>query len=184
MIVVVIMSVVVAMVVPRMEPGTTRQLSAAGGIVVADLDYARHLAVMNASSYEVAFDADGQSYTITHSGTNADLDTLPASAFRRPGDPADEHIGRFADFPQAGIELSFRGIRPVGGPLTFGSYGELAGGADKTLWLRAFDGQNNYYLPIHINAVTGLATLGQMQIDDPIADAEPEAGDSSPSLPL
>lgn len=180
MIVVVIMSVVVAMIVPRLEPSTASQLTAAGGIVVADLDYARHLAVANGSSYQVAFDADAQSYTITHSGTNSELDSLPTSAFRRPGDPADKHIGRFAEFPQAAVQLRFHAMRPADsgygkGVIEFGSYGELSGSAVTTVWLKATSGQSHYYLPIQINAVTGLATLGQMQTNDPSVGEGPAA---------
>lgn len=173
LIVVAIMGIIAGMVIPQLEPGVASQLEAAGGIVVTDLDYARQLAVANQSSYAVEFAADGTQYTVTHTGSNTSLDTLPSSPFRRPTDPADQHISRFADLPQAGLRVSFLAMEPTpavsaGNRLEFGPLGSLSSGTPTRIWLTGGQGRSRFYLPIMVNAVTGLAVLGEMTSANPV----------------
>jgi len=173
LIVVAIMGIIAGMVIPQLDPGVAGQLEAGGGIVVADLDYARQLAVSNQSSYTVEFAATGEQYRVTHTGTNTSLDTLPLSPFRRPNDPTDQHISRFADLPQAGLRVAFLAIEPVpdlsdGNRLEFGPLGSLSSGNQTTIWLTGGQGRSRFYLPIVVNAVTGLAVLGEMTSANPV----------------
>jgi prepilin-type N-terminal cleavage/methylation domain-containing protein len=180
LIVVALMGIIAAVVIPRLDAGTAGQLEAAGSILVSDLDYARQLAVVNQSSYTVDFAASGTQYTITHSGANSAFDTLPASPFRRPGDPADEHICRFADLPQSGLRLEFVALQPAAANPTlhqieFEALGSLSSGSDSTIWLAAGIGPERLFLPVTINAATGLARVGAMTSANPVNSASAEA---------
>jgi hypothetical protein len=169
------MGIVAAVIVPRLEPGIAGQLEAAGSIVVSDLDYARQLAVVNQTSYMVDFPTGGAQYTITHSGSNSAYDALPNSPFRHPSDPATQHICRFTDLPQSGTRLQFvaweaSGSAATTGQLIFDPLGSLSSGNDSTIYLAASHGRSSFYLPIVVNATTGLARVGAMTSANPLAN--------------
>ena len=174
LIVVAVMAIVTAIVLPQLEPNVTVQLEAIGSVVISDLDYARQLSVANQTSYVVDFATTNDRYTISHSGSNPSFNTLPASPFRHPGDPPGQHICRFADLPQAGMQVVFLGISPPDTDtstqqLEFGPLGELTQSVTSTIWLAAGTRQTRFYLPILVNGVTGLATLGEMTSANPFA---------------
>lgn len=178
LIVLTVMGIVAAMIVPQLEPGAAHQLRAVGAIVVSDLDYARHLAVANQSTYRVDFDASGARYVITHSGANSAYDTLPNSPFRHTGDPPTEHICRFDDLPHVGVRVDFLGIAfesTTGNRLEFDSLGSVTNGGNATIWLAGGVGQTRYYLPIVVNGTTGLATVGELTHAQPLAVSEAES---------
>jgi prepilin-type N-terminal cleavage/methylation domain-containing protein len=169
LIVVLIMAVLTAAVLPYFEANAPDQLDAAAQIVAADLDYARSLAVAGGSNYRVTFDASLQRYVLEHTGANSLLDTLPNSPFRKPDDPLDQHIVDLADLPHLGRDVEIAGLRTAGSsPQTvttveFGPLGSLTRSENTLVWLTAGDGDEPLYLSVEVDAVTGLATVGEIQ---------------------
>jgi prepilin-type N-terminal cleavage/methylation domain-containing protein len=64
MIVVVIIGIAAAMAVPMISSGASFQIRSAANLVVADLEYAKSMAISRGQSYKVVFDAANESYQI------------------------------------------------------------------------------------------------------------------------
>ena len=119
LIVLMVMSIIAAAVLSNSTPNVAEQLDTAAEIVAADLAYTRSLAVTYNSRYRITFDDSGESYSITHSGSNGTLDALPPSPFAAATDPPDERIIRFDDM--AGLSVT---VRVVSVTTTDGGMGE------------------------------------------------------------
>jgi hypothetical protein len=100
------------------------------------------------------------------------MNNLPEDQIRNTTEPPHQHIFDLADLPH----LSGQNVRlialatPSGTRLTqveFKSLGETAQAQETILWLAAGSGADTRYLPIHINPVTGLATLGEYSASGP-----------------
>ncbi|MBW3598848.1 MAG: prepilin-type N-terminal cleavage/methylation domain-containing protein [Planctomycetes bacterium] len=171
--VVVLMSVMAAALVPQFQPNVASQLESVAQIVAADLDYARSLAVANGSTYRVALDVAGQRYVLTHSGTNPMLDVLPPAPFRKPGDPPDQHIVELADLPRFGPLVELAGAQKVAGSTQVVTDVEFAplGGTTRSettlVWLACGQGGDRRYLPIAVDPVTGVTSIGELQLNRP-----------------
>lgn len=165
----VILSTIVAVVIPYTSPAREEQLRAAGRIVAAEIDYARNLAINYNSSYKVTFDAANSRLVIEHAGTDTALDDLPSTPFRSPQDPADEHrvplAGMAGISETIALSRSYQESDPLAAvvDVEFGPLGETTRSEATWLWLTAGAGTSARYLPVTIHPVTGLTTVGELR---------------------
>jgi hypothetical protein len=165
------------MLIPRMSHEVPDQLSAVAEIVVADLDYARSLAVVNGSKYQITFTPTMGQYVLRHSGTNTLLHALPHSAFRLPTDPPDAQTTDLTRLPLAQPSVLLHAIVAGDGSLISVTDVEFTplGGTTQTsptvIWLACGSGSERRFVPITISAATGLAEIGELTKTLPVAVA-------------
>src|SRR3954467_3504147 len=94
-----VLGILAAILIPQLTGDLPERLTAGAQVVAADLDYARSLAVANNSPYRVTFDPANNLYSLRHSGTNAQFNTLPRSPFRQNDDPVDQQTTKLATLP-------------------------------------------------------------------------------------
>ena len=168
-----IIGILAALAVPYLNPSMQSQLESAGHIVAADLAYARSLAIANNSSYEVSFDAAANRYTLRHSGANTALNSLPPSPNHHPDDPPDQQITDFANLPQLGPAPRIEAIhRMTATPVKvttveFAPLGQTTRGEATIIWLSCGADDSLRHLPIRVDPISGLATVGQLQTAPP-----------------
>ena len=170
LIVISLMTIVAGLLIPSFMPDMTQRLESTADIVAADLAWTRSLAVANNSTYRVTFDATANAYSLEHAGTNAALDTLPRSAFGRYSDPDTKFTTRMADLPHIGpaVRVHTATKRTAAGnessvtTVEFGPLGETTRPESTVLWLAAGDGSALRFIPLTIDPVTGLVTVGSM----------------------
>ena len=160
-----IMVVLAGLVLPGSMSGLRDQLESTAQILAGDLAYGRGLAVANASSYRFSFDLTANTYALQHCGANAALNNLPAFPFVGPQDTPTRHVVALADLPRMGPPVQLEAILGSQSGLSavdvaFGPLGETSRAEDTTIWLSVAQGPQKRYLPITINHVTGLATVG------------------------
>lgn len=166
LIVIALMGILAGVVLPSSSPSLHDQLQSAAKILATDLAYARSLAVTHGSTYRVSFDTKNNRYVLRHSGTNPALDTLPASPFRNPDDPPDEHVVNLADLPRMAAPVELVGAAVSNGSLIrtdhveFGPLGETTESAPTMIWLSAGPAGDKRYIVVYVNPITGLATVG------------------------
>ncbi|REJ66643.1 MAG: hypothetical protein DWQ31_14390 [Planctomycetota bacterium] len=187
MIAVVFLSLAAAMLLPQFSPAIDRQLMTSARVVAADIDYARNLAISNNSRYQLAVDANGGLLTLTHTGTNSALDTLPKDPFRAASDASDERVTRLATLPGISLTASFVAMyadsvnqTPVT-TVEFGPLGETSRSAETFLTLTAGDGDARRFVTLTINPVTGLVDFGDVETTNANwVGSETEGGDVDP----
>ncbi|MFI4876727.1 MAG: Tfp pilus assembly protein FimT/FimU [Blastopirellula sp. JB062] len=163
LLVVALISVVTAIVLPQLAPSLDQQLQSCGSILAADLDYARSLAIANGSTYRITFDADANSYTLTHEGSNAAYDDLPSSPFHNTDANRAEHVTMLSQLPNVGVGVSIVGAVITGNSDTrtnfveFGPLGETAATQPTIIWLRAGRGVDSKYASVRVHPITGIA---------------------------
>ncbi|MCC9604549.1 prepilin-type N-terminal cleavage/methylation domain-containing protein [Blastopirellula sp. JC732] len=165
LLVVALISIVTAVVLPQLAPTFDQQLRGCGEIVVSDLDYARSLAIANGSTYRITFDDAANTYTLTHVGTNATLDTLPRSPFHNNEANRKQQVTSLSDLPHVGVSVTILGAVVTGNTDTrttfveFGPLGETTATKPTIIWLRAGSGVDSKYAAVRIHPITGVATL-------------------------
>ena len=166
LITVAVLGILAAVVIPQFSAAAPDQLLGAAQIVAADLDYARSLAISNSSTYRLTFQPKRNRYVLTHSGTNHALDTLPENPFRKPSeDPTSLTVG-LDDFPHIGTRVTIAAIvtdesKPESvTTIEFDTLGQTTREEPTLIWLSSTAGTEEIYLPISINPVTGMATIG------------------------
>ena len=178
LIVIALMGVLVGIALPHFQPPLGEQLESFAAIVAADLDYARNLAVTNNSTYRVTFSAEDNAYFLTHSGSNAALHTLPLTPFRPADDPPDRHTCDLDSVPHLGANVYVHAVFASSGPpqtvsdLEFSPLGGTTRAAATVVWLRCGSDESRRFLPLTVNPVTGLVTVGEIQLEPPSVAAE------------
>jgi len=168
LITVAILGILAATVIPQFGATAPDQVRAAAQIVAADMDYARSLAISNNSTYQITFQKARNGYVLTHSGANASLDDLPDNPFRKPSDDAKSLIVLLSDFPHVGSQATFAAIvTDESSPkevtsIEFDTLGQTTRTQPTIIWLSSQAGAEDIYLPIEINPVTGLTTIGEI----------------------
>src|SRR5262245_56280516 len=99
LIVMAIVGVLAGMTVASFSSNAASQLQSVASLLGQDLEYARSLAVNNGDSYRVTFDIANNRWTLTHSGANAALDSLPITPFHLPSDPANQQTVSLTNLP-------------------------------------------------------------------------------------
>ncbi len=154
-------------------PTTYSQLSSTAGVIAGELAYARSLAVGNNSSYRFDLDTTGNRLILSHTGADTTLNTLPKSPYRSPTDPANQYIVALANLPQLGPPVILLGAQAMGSTtqnissVEFGPYGQTTQANQSVIWLTAGSGPRQGYIPVQVNPVTGLATVGAYQTTRP-----------------
>ncbi len=172
MVVLTILSILAALVIPYFETTSVDQLQAGVTIVVADVDYARGLAIANGSNYRITFTPTTNRYQLTHTGTNTLLNTLPTSPFKLQTDTATTQTTRFDTLPLGAGELKLVGVLR-GTPsaehttVTFTPLGNTSSSDDTLIWLTSGLGTSRRYQAVRVSAVTGLATVEAMTATAP-----------------
>ena len=174
LIVVTIIGILSVLAIPSADSQAREQLLSTAQIMAGDFAYARSLAVANASRYQLTVDVPQQRYVLRHSGTNGALNILPDTPFRSPDDPLDAQIVRLdqlvgGDASRARILAAGREGALTNGTTVFesGTYGELTSAQEMVVWLVAGHRDSNLYLPIRIDAVTGLAWIEDIRTGPP-----------------
>lgn len=168
--VVALMAILAAAAIPLMDPAPVDSLQAAAGVLVADLDFARSLAVENGSTYRLTLQIPSNSYYLHHVGPSAALNILPETALRSPSDPPDRQTTALNRLPLG------NGVKVLGAKLTTGSpvglveftpLGATAQSADTEFWLSAGEGSTRRYLSVTVLAPTGLTEVGVLTKSPP-----------------
>ena len=171
LIAVVIMAILAAVMIPNDSSDLNDVLLSTAQIIANDLAYGRSLAVVNNDRYCFTFNLKTNSYTLQHSGANTTLNILPVTAFTNPTDPPIQHIVNLSTFPCAqsgcGMPVSLAAVQTTSGTtvtsitqVEFNSYGQTTQAAATSIWLSIGTGSSLRYIPLFINAVTGLTTIG------------------------
>lgn len=176
LIVVTIIGIFASLVLTSFEPSRYEQLRGTAQIVLGDLSYARSLAVANSSKYQFTFDTTGRLYYLEHSGSNPALEDLPASAYRDPTDPTTRQTTNFSKLLSLGGSVEIVAVRKVNAStqkgvttVEFGPLGALTQPEDCWIWLAIGQNQSRMYLPIEVDAVTGIPKLHEVQTTGPAA---------------
>jgi prepilin-type N-terminal cleavage/methylation domain-containing protein len=173
MVVLTILGILAAISVPYFETTAVDQLQAGATILVADIDYARNLAIANGSDYRLTFQPTTNQYQLTHSGSNSLLHALPSSPFKSSTDTATTQTTRFDHLPLGSGELKLLGaLRATGSTteltnVTFTPLGSTSITEDTLVWLTSGLGTARRYVAVRISAVTGLATVEAMTATAP-----------------
>jgi prepilin-type N-terminal cleavage/methylation domain-containing protein len=171
LIVLILMSIVVSVALPNLNPGTADQLEAAADILIGDLDYGRSLAVSNNSTYEFVFQFGKNRYYLHHTGSNAALETLAASPFFETEADSGGGTRQVTDFdhvltfgPTVGLLTTRRVSSGTGiSSIEFQPLGNTTETDETEIWLTCGEGQRRLYIRITVSPVTGLATAGSVQ---------------------
>ena len=162
-----VIGILAAVVIPRGDASLREQLISTAQIVASDLAYARSMAVANDSKYQIAFEISENRYYLQHSGTNTALNTLPVRPFSSNLDTKTRQYIDLDDLPHVGAAVRLLAVAAATqtqmNPITqmeFGSLGELTGQKDIIVWLSAGSGSAQRYVPLTVNKVTGLVTVG------------------------
>jgi len=186
MMVIAILAVVAAALVPSASNSISEQLEAAARVLAADLDYARTLAVTHESKYKAAFSTSQHQWTLTHSGTDTSLNPLPASPFHLAQEPATQRTTQLRALLGTVADLSIHSVYANGsslaaiGEVEFGPLGSTTRSEETVIWLAAGSGSATRYVPVRVNPVTGLATVGSFQSTAP---PQPASGTSPLNVP-
>ncbi len=173
MIVVMLMSILALAVIPSATPSVHDELTSVAQILAADLAYGRSLAVLNNDRYQFQFDLTNNQYTLTYSGSNAALTSLPPSPFQSSQDPSSQYVVRLAKIPRLGIPVTLfdaQSLTPQPVEISaveFGPLGATSQTQPTVIWLSAAQGAAARYISVSINPATGLATIGSFQAATP-----------------
>jgi Tfp pilus assembly protein FimT len=183
LVVLAVLGVLAGIAIPYFSSTTTDQLHAAAAVVVADIDYARSLALSNGSEYRLTFEPANNRYQLTHSGTNPLLHALPTSPFKTATDTAATQTTRLDQLPFGANNIRLVGaLRATGSSteltdLTFTSLGSTSRTEDTLIWLAAGSGTTRRYIAVRVTAATGLAEI------DPLTGTGPTGLAALASLP-
>lgn len=186
LLVVAIMAILAGLAIPNANPSIVEQLRSAASIVSTDLAYARSQAVTYGSEFRVTFDKDAGQYEIEHVGANAALDDVLQNPFDSESSATDRYVVTFSELPSLGSQVIVAGMFALdasGGPqsevsdITFGPLGETGRSQNTRIWLAVGTGSSSPTISLHVNAVTGLAT-----VESPGERALPDAAETEPSM--
>jgi len=162
LIVLALMAVLVGLALPNAQATLKDQLDSAAQILRADLEYARTLAVTNGDTYRVVFDFAETRDVLEYTGSNTNLQTLPASAFRDSSDPSDKYSVDLDGLPNLGMPVRIVAAATCSGAtvptdrVEFGPLGSTTAGDFTLIWLGAGTGSAARYYKLAINPATGV----------------------------
>jgi prepilin-type N-terminal cleavage/methylation domain-containing protein len=170
-----VISILAALLIPQIGQEVPDQLTAVAEIVAADLEYARSLAVVNGSKYQITFEPAQNRYILRHSGSNTLLHVLPTSPFRQTTDAPDQQTTDLDELPITQPRVSLYAIVNGTGSLTavsdieFTPLGGTTRSAQTEVWLECGSGSARRFVPIQVNAATGLTEIGPLSKSAPAA---------------
>jgi prepilin-type N-terminal cleavage/methylation domain-containing protein len=163
--VVVIVGFLAAILLPSSQPAVYDQLRSTAQILATDLSYARSLAVANNDNYRITFNLTGNTYTLTHSGANPALNTLPWTPFSSSADTATQHVVNLGNLPRVGPLVRLSGVATSGTTyqsvttVEYGSLGQTISANPTVIWLMAGNGTSRRYISLQVDPVTGLVQV-------------------------
>lgn len=176
MIAVVILAVLAALAMPSFNSGVAEQLDATAQVVSADLAQIRQLAVANNSQYRLTFETSENRFYWEHTGTNTALNVLPPTIYSNSANTPTRQYVDLDDLPQMGPGVFLSSVQVLSGgtpasvtTLEFGPLGATTQTADTLIWLSCGAGDSLRYLYVRVNAVTGLAQIGDLDAVGPVA---------------
>lgn len=167
LIVIALVGILVAIAMPDSSPALHEQLLGTAQIVAGDLSYGRSLAVTNDSTYRFTFSATNNRFVLEHSGSDSTLNALPKLPFDTNSDSSTQRTVDLDDLPHVGPTVH---LLAVGAYVStsvqkiesfeFGPMGQVVSGCEVVVWLSAGTGAGQRYLPLTVNPVTGLVSVG------------------------
>jgi prepilin-type N-terminal cleavage/methylation domain-containing protein len=160
-----VLAILAGIVVPKSGAGTYDQLRSAARILAADIAYTRSLAVTHSSTYRMAFDLEENRYVIQHTGDGQAVGELPGSPFGDADAPEGQQVVDLDDLPLMGPGVRIAAVATYGsvvGPIhsvEFDPLGATDPAGYTVIWLAAGAGNQQRYLTVKVNPVTGLADV-------------------------
>ncbi len=171
MIVVVLLGILVALAAPYAEPPLEPHLEAGAQLLAGHLAYARWLAVSYSDQYRIRFLVDRNQYVLEYAGSDPNKQALPSGPLDGPNQPPHQRIVSLDQWPTLGTPLRLVAVRDDQGSdlaaITFSSLGETRSGRVSTVWLAAGRGRRQRYIPVTVQPVTGIVSVGAVQSDPP-----------------
>lgn len=172
-----ILGILAAILIPQLTSDIPERLDAVARVVTADLDYARGMAVANNSNYQFVLAPGNSQYYLQHSGANNLLDVLPDSPFRLNDDPPDRQTTDLTrlPIPEPRVRLlgavQLTGLGQSASSIEFKPSGETTSSVDTVVWLACGSGDNERFISVSVNWVTGLTSIGPVLVELPSGSA-------------
>jgi prepilin-type N-terminal cleavage/methylation domain-containing protein len=163
-----VISILAGVLIPQLQADIPDRLVSVGQIVAADIEYARSLAVANNSKYRFQFSTSANKYYLEHSGTSSILEALPSNPFRPSDDEIDEQTTALEDLPIGKPQVELIGVLRMSGAgmavtdLEFTANGATTRTESTVIWLGCGSGEGRRFLPLTVNATTGLVEVGEV----------------------
>jgi prepilin-type N-terminal cleavage/methylation domain-containing protein len=168
LLVVAMMAILAGLALPNANPTIVEQLRSAANTVAADLAYARSQAVTYGSDFRIRFSTASGEYTIEHAGSNPALDDVLHNPFDEGPSWSAQYVVALAELPGLGPQVRLAAVaridsqdNPAGSvsDIVFGPLGETSRPQNTRIWLAAGHGSALKTISVHVNSVTGLATV-------------------------
>jgi prepilin-type N-terminal cleavage/methylation domain-containing protein len=173
LIVIVVIGILAGMLIPSSNPSVAGRLQGVAGVLGRDIEYARNLAVVNNDNYKITFDTVNNQWILTHSGTNAALNTLPTSALHLATDSPTQQTVVLSNLPNLGGTVQLVAVWALATPpqvvsdLEFLPVGSTVRAQPTLIWLSGGSGSSTLYLSVLVNPVTGLYWVQNLQATAP-----------------
>jgi len=179
--VIVVVSILIGIVIPSSRPALNEQLKATAQILRAELMMTQSEAVAMGESRSAVVDPTNNLvfFEIESGGNYRDsLKKKTVTALSSIG--ADSSLLSSAknfgegtlitidELPHHGVPALILGATSAANPnieqsfITYGTLGELTLGSDLTIWLGISNAHQELYLPVTVNATTGITTIGSI----------------------
>ena len=173
LIVIAILGILVAAASPYLSSDVPQQLQMAADSVAGDFTYARGLAVANNSNYRFTFNIAANTYVLQHSGAVAALNKLPPSPFHTFDAGQTQQTADLSKLPMLAGSVKIAAVqknRASPSDVTDLEFGPLGGTTRPELtlvWLVSNATGTKMYIPITVNATTGIVDVGDVQAATP-----------------
>ena len=174
LIVLVLIAIAAAYLIPSMDFPTVDRLRCAADVVRYDMSFAQDLAISRGDLYRLTFDNANACYTLAYAGAATPTPTLPATPFAPSNESNLSRTTKLRKIPGVGADISIYSVLETNGAssvsvdrVTFTSSGGTQAIQETIVWLVAGQGANRRYVPVRVNAVSGLAVTGDPQANAP-----------------
>ena len=173
LIVIAILGILLAVASPYLSSDVPQQLQMAADSVSGDFVYARGLAVANNSSYRFTFNIAANTYLLEHTGAVTALNKLPPSPFHTFNTGSTQQTTDLSKLPMLAGSVKFAAVQknPASPSdvtnLEFGPLGATTRPEATLVWLVSNATGTKMYIPITINATTGIVDVGDVQAATP-----------------
>jgi prepilin-type N-terminal cleavage/methylation domain-containing protein len=173
LIVIAILGVLLAVASPYLSSDVPQQLQMAADSVAGDFVYARGLAVANNSSYRITFNIGANTYLLEHTGAVTALNKLPPSPYHTFNAGRTQQTADLAKLPMLAGSVKIAAVKknPASPSdvtdLEFGPLGSTTRPEATLVWLVSSATGTKMYIPITVNATTGIVDVGDVQAATP-----------------
>lgn len=169
MLVVALLGIIAGLILPSFQPAVSDQLVSTARTVASDIMYCRDLAVGNSSRYTLTFDLAQNQYSLAHSGAPSSLDDLPANPFATTASTSSRQFFDLDELPHLGPPVRIVAVQSVGSTtqsvrkLELGPLGQTTRSVPTRVWLACGSGDEQLYIYLQVDPVTGLVDPGELQ---------------------